>query len=1004
MPFPCPSGLRAFSLSPHIPPRITRWYCTSPPSGSSTVVTIGGVRKSVEDPKNPELVPRDYLPKSIPNETMKDLKWMLQKDLLGQDIFLLGRPGPLRRTLAQQYLELTKREMEYVSLTRDTTESDLKQRREIQSGTAFYVDQSAVRAATEGRVLVLEGIEKVERNVLPVLNNLLENREMHLEDGRLLIPSNRYDALLADHGQEVLDLWRLVRVSPDFRVIALGLPVPRYTGSPLDPPLRSRFQARDVKHLPFGQQLEVLMAAAPSVDRDTLSQILSFSHTLLTEESAGLGLPDFPVENLPSAASLLELVPGLSPHEVVTRLYPYPLFLNADGQKSVRDTLNTFHLLPGKEKPQLLAVDSVSFSSSTPNKAVVNLQAGKSLHSVVVPCGGTASLSSPGHVETAYHSWLISDLVLSHSLGDICLVGPRGCGKTAVVRQLSDLLGYQTETIQLYADMTARDLLQQRTTTETGDTVWRTSPLVEAAVQGRMAVLDGLHRVHRGTLAVLHRLVHDRELQLYDGTRLLGTDKYQELRSSLGLSEEEMSERGLLPIHPAFRLVALAEPPTVGQSKGQWVTPETLAMFRFHQMRPLSQSEESEVLRRIAGNSGPMLEDVLRATHRLRASDDGSLRSISTNLSTRQLLRIARRLQQFPSEDAHSAIQKATLGRFLPSLAKETLEKELEKLGITGSGQDELEASCKVEGGRLTIGSTSAPVFQPASGGKVPETLFYDTPQNLAIMEAMLQDFLLGEHLLLVGNQGTGKNKVVDRLLHLLNKPREYIQLNRDTTVQTLTLQPTVREGVIVYDDSPLVQAAKSGNILVVDEADKAPTNVTCILKSLVEAGEMILSDGRKIVPPTSHEDGPNIIKMHPDFRMFVLANRPGFPFLGNDFFGTLGDLFACHVVDNPSMESELSMLRQYGPDVPEDIMRRLVKAFSELRAMADEGSITYPYSTREVVNIVKHLQRFPDDGLGTVVRNVFDFDGYSKEVRDTLTEVLHKHGNGDAVRNNKIS
>lgn len=77
-------------------------------------------------------------------------------------------------------------------------------------------------------------------------------------------------------------MWRLVRVSPDFRVIALGLPVPRYTGSPLDPPLRSRFQARDVKHLPFGQQLEVLMASAPSVDRDTLSQILSFSHTLLT--------------------------------------------------------------------------------------------------------------------------------------------------------------------------------------------------------------------------------------------------------------------------------------------------------------------------------------------------------------------------------------------------------------------------------------------------------------------------------------------------------------------------------------------------------------------------------------------------------------------------------------------------------------------------------------------------------------------------------------------------
>lgn len=53
-----------------------------------------------------------------------------------------------------------------------------------------------MRAAIEGRVLVLEGIEKAERNVLPVLNNLLENREMHLEDGRFLIPASRYDKLL----------------------------------------------------------------------------------------------------------------------------------------------------------------------------------------------------------------------------------------------------------------------------------------------------------------------------------------------------------------------------------------------------------------------------------------------------------------------------------------------------------------------------------------------------------------------------------------------------------------------------------------------------------------------------------------------------------------------------------------------------------------------------------------------------------------------------------------
>lgn len=42
----------------------------------------------------------------------------------------------------------------------------------------MIIDQSAVRAASQGRILILEGIEKAERNVLPVLNNLLENREM----------------------------------------------------------------------------------------------------------------------------------------------------------------------------------------------------------------------------------------------------------------------------------------------------------------------------------------------------------------------------------------------------------------------------------------------------------------------------------------------------------------------------------------------------------------------------------------------------------------------------------------------------------------------------------------------------------------------------------------------------------------------------------------------------------------------------------------------------------
>jgi len=81
------------------------------------------------------------------------------------------------------------------------------------------------------------------------------------------------------------------------------------------------------------------------------------------------------------------------------------------------------------------------------------------------------------------------------------------------------------------------------------------------------------------------------------------------------------------------------------------------------------------------------------------------------------------------------------------------------------------------------------------------------------------------------GNQGVGKNKLADRLLQLLQRERQYVQLHRDTTVQGLTLTPSLIDGVVVWEDSPLVKSVREGHVLVVDEADKAPLEV--ILTSL---------------------------------------------------------------------------------------------------------------------------------------------------------------------------
>lgn len=417
------------------------------------------------------------------------------------------------------------------------------------------------------------------------------------------------------------------------------------------------------------------------------------------------------------------------------------------------------------------------------------------------------------------------------------------------------------------------------------------------------------------------------------------------------------------------------------------------------------------------------MDKILSLAELLRNSQDSIRRSLSTTLSTRQLLRIAHRLSAYPpnTTDAqrivHETVQQSFLAKFLPPLPRAALDDACAKVSIRQPGQATASpADVAINDGVLTIGRTSAKQYVTDALTKVPDIVFYNVPQHIRLMERLLQDFQLGNHLLLVGNQGVGKNKIADRFLQLLNRPREYIQLHRDTTVQSLTTQPTIRDGVVVYEDSPLVKAVKHGHVLVVDEADKAPTHVTCILKTFVENGLLFLSDGRKIYPSsyTGQRDNAHdaaaaaaaeVIYTHPDFRLIVLANRPGFPFLGNDFFGSLGDLFSCYSVDNPSEESEIFLLQQYGPSVDQRLLYQLVQAFGELRSMSDVGQLSYPYSTREVVSIVKHLQRYPDDDIAEVIENVLHFDRYAPEAWDVVTAVLAKHqlyeasGDADAAK-----
>ena len=90
---------------------------------------------------------------------------------------------------------------------------------------------------------------------------------------------------------------------------------------------------------------------------------------------------------------------------------------------------------------------------------------------------------------------------------------------------------------------------------------------------------------------------------------------------------------------------------------------------------------------------------------------------------------------------------------------------------------------------------------------------------------------------------------------------------------------------------------------------------------------------------------------------------------------------------------SELELLRAYAPNVEEKVLAKLLAAFTDLRDAVDTGKLAYPYSTRELVNLARHLEKYPTDGVALAVQNVFAFDQHNSLALATLRSILHRHG-----------
>lgn len=88
-----------------------------------------------------------------------------------------------------------------------------------------------------------------------------------------------------------------------------------------------------------------------------------------------------------------------------------------------------------------------------------------------------------------------------------------------------------------------------------------------------------------------------------------------------------------------------------------------LSLFLFHEMRPLSSKEESHIIKSLHGSINEKVKKVINFSVTMRASENPTLVSLSSAFSTRQLLRMSKRLTSYPLDSIYETIQKACLGR-----------------------------------------------------------------------------------------------------------------------------------------------------------------------------------------------------------------------------------------------------------------------------------------------------------------------------------------------------
>ena len=222
--------------------------------------------------------------------------------------------------------------------------------------------------------------------------------------------------------------------------------------------------------------------------------------------------------------------------------------------------------------------------------------------------------------------------------------------------------------------------------------------------------------------------------------------------------------------------------------------------------------------------------------------------------------------------------------------------------------------------------------------GKQPEMVIYSLNSS--------------ETLLLIGESGVGKSKLIQYLAQETNTPLMNACGHNEITVENLLGTMTVINGSTVWKDGILPAAMRRGYWLLLDEINSIDPGVMKVINELL--------DNRKITITVAGE--PRLVKAHRSFRFICTMNPPDSPiykgietmsFEFMDRFDTVVHL------DYLSSNSETELIMELTGFSDEVAAGKIVQFANTIRQAMNQGEIFATVTTRSLISFCRKAQSF---------------------------------------------